>query len=223
MLNKYLFPTMLLVIGVLVGVLGQRLWNLDQLTKVSHTGAQNDEKSQIHSNYAGQENRSIKALSPDDVEGLLNGSGTPFGGMAKPAELNGYPGPRHVLDASKKGEITLSSDQVLEVQKLYKEMRREAVALGEKIIDVEQQLDDSFANKTITEDSLQDKIKSSAVLYSKLRTVHLKYHLVMVDVLDEQQIIQYNQLRGYDGSKDPCASIPEGHDPKLWKLHNNCA
>jgi len=38
--------------------------------------------------YAGQQARSIKALSADDVAALLKGEGM---GMAKAAELNGYP------------------------------------------------------------------------------------------------------------------------------------
>jgi hypothetical protein len=45
--------------------------------------------------YAGQQNRTIKALSDEDIVGLLKGDGM---GFAKAAELNGYPGPKHVLD-----------------------------------------------------------------------------------------------------------------------------
>jgi len=38
-----------------------------------------DEQDLLYSPYAGQEQRWIKSLSQDDVEGLLNGHGTPFG------------------------------------------------------------------------------------------------------------------------------------------------
>ena len=44
--------------------------------------------------YAGQQARTIKALSDDDLAALRKGEGM---GMAKAAELNGYPGPAHVL------------------------------------------------------------------------------------------------------------------------------
>ena len=40
--------------------------------------------------YAGQQTRAIKALSDDDIAALRAGEGM---GMAKAAELNGYPGP----------------------------------------------------------------------------------------------------------------------------------
>ena len=44
--------------------------------------------------YAGLETREIKALSPEQIEDLLAGEGM---GYALAAELNHYPGPRHVL------------------------------------------------------------------------------------------------------------------------------
>jgi hypothetical protein len=45
-------------------------------------------------------------LSQTDIESLQNGTGDAFGGMAKLAELNGYPGPRHVLDLANELELT---------------------------------------------------------------------------------------------------------------------
>jgi hypothetical protein len=44
--------------------------------------------------YAGQQTRAVKALSDDEIAALRKGEGM---GMAKAAELNGYPGPAHVL------------------------------------------------------------------------------------------------------------------------------
>lgn len=131
--------------------------------------------------------------------------------MAKPGELNGYPGPRHVLDAVEAGEFELTSEQQNQVETLYAEMRGEAVVLGEQIIEAEQTLDDT----------LQELVFASAALYGRLRIVHLKYHLAMVEILTPEQVAQYNELRGYL-SDDPCGNIPEGHDPELWKMHNNC-
>jgi len=48
-----------------------------------------------HSPYAGQENRTIKALSQGEIKNFLSGAGM---GFAKAAELNHYPGPKHVLE-----------------------------------------------------------------------------------------------------------------------------
>jgi len=200
---------------VLIAIVGVIFWW--QYSALSGT----HDDSAIHSPYAGQELRGIKALSQEDIEGLLAGAGTPFGGMAKPAELNGYPGPRHVLDAVEAGEFELTSGQKEQIEALYEEMRSEAIELGKEIINIEKVIDDAFISGTVTEEFLQDNILESTSFYGQLRIVHLKYHLSMVDILSPQQVAQYNELRGYL-SGDPCENIPEGHDPEEWKLHNNC-
>lgn len=201
-----------IVLVIIVGVI-----IFQKYSALSETPAE----SAILSPYAGQEIRGIKSLSQEDIEGLLAGAGTPFGGMAKPAELNGYPGPRHVLDAVEAGEFELANGQRKQIEALYEEMRSEAIGLGKKIVNIEKAIDDAFISGTITEEILQEKILKSASFYGQLRIVHLKYHLSMVDILTPQQVEQYNELRGYT-SGDPCENIPEGHDPDLWKLHNNC-
>jgi hypothetical protein len=99
-------------------------------------------------------------------------------------------------------------------------MRSEAITLGEQIIEIEESIDNAFVEGTVTEVLLQERVSQSANLYGQLRVVHLKYHLATVDILTPQQITQYNELRGYT-SADPCASVPEGHDPEMWRLHNN--
>lgn len=175
----------------------------------------------VESPYVGQEQRMIKSLTMQEIEELKAGSGTPFNGMAKPAELNGFPGPKHVLDAYKNGALALSEDQHKKIQTLFEEMRAAAIPLGKSIISVEKQMDDAFKDSTINSEGLRNYINESADLYRKLRFVHLNSHLQMMSILNKDQVEKYNQLRGYT-SKDPCQNIPEGHDPAMWKKHNGC-
>ena len=56
--------------------------------------------------YAGMQARSIKALSDQQIADLGAGRGM---GLALAAELNGYPGPSHVLELADK--LDLSADQ----------------------------------------------------------------------------------------------------------------
>jgi hypothetical protein len=56
--------------------------------------------------YAGMQSRSIKALSDQQIADLNAGRGM---GLALAAELNGYPGPLHVLELADK--LDLSADQ----------------------------------------------------------------------------------------------------------------
>ena len=63
--------------------------------------------------YAGMQTRAVKALSDQQIADLRAGRGM---GMALPAELNGYPGPAHVLELADKLELT--PDQRASVQAL---------------------------------------------------------------------------------------------------------
>jgi hypothetical protein len=168
------------------------------------------------SKYAGQEKRAIKSLSETDIAELENGKGW---GLAKAAELNGMPGPAHLLEM--KDEIALSTSQVGAIEDLYKEMKQEAIPLGLELIDLERKLNDHFANKTITVELLGAMLESIARVRKKLRYVHLSAHLKTPNIVTPEQIALYNQLRGYS-SDDPCENIPKGHDPQMWKKHHNC-
>jgi hypothetical protein len=156
-----------------------------------------DTSSQIPP-YAGQELRDIKSLSDNDVQSLQNGTGEAFGGMAKLAELNGYSGPRHVLDMA--SELQLTDRQIMEIERIYQNMSSNAKSIGGAIIAIEQDIDREFANKTITEEKLKLMLDKSADLYGQLRFVHLSAHLDTMQILTTEQIQMYNTMRGYDDS-----------------------
>ncbi len=167
------------------------------------------------SKYVGEEQRKIKSLSPDDINELKKGGGW---GLAKAAELNGVPGPAHVLEME--GEIDLTDEQKQKVQKIYDDMKVKAVVLGEQLIRLEEKLNIGFSDKTINQEVLEKSIEEIAQVRAKLRIVHLSTHLQTPNILTNKQIALYNQLRGY--SEDPCQSIPEGHNAEMWKKHNGC-
>jgi len=168
------------------------------------------------SKYAGEEKREIKSLSETDIEELKNGKGW---GLAKAAELNGMPGPAHLLEM--KDEIDLSANQARAIEDLYKKMRQEAIPLGLELIELERELNNHFANRTITSEFLGVLLERVAQVQKKLRYVHLLTHLKTPDILRPEQIALYNKLRGYS-SDDPCENIPKGHDPVMWEKHHNC-
>src|SRR6478735_9303914 len=80
--------------------------------------------------YAGMQTRSIKALSETQVADLGAGRGM---GLALAAELNGYPGPSHVLELADR--LELSADQRSRIKGLFDSMKAEAVPLGAKLIE----------------------------------------------------------------------------------------
>ncbi|HLL16442.1 MAG TPA: periplasmic heavy metal sensor [Pyrinomonadaceae bacterium] len=142
--------------------------------------------------YAGEERREIKSLSAEEVEALLNGQGM---GLARAAELNHYPGPRHVLELAT--ELRLTPQQRAQTQETFERMRGEAVRLGRQIVERERELDAMFAKGEIDARRLREATGRVARLQGDLRAAHLAAHLAMRRLLSPQQIMKYDELRGY--------------------------
>jgi hypothetical protein len=106
-------------------------------------------------------------------------------------------------------------------QNIYKSMKQEAIPLGHELIELERELNNHFANRTITHELLNQLLMRIAQVHRQLRYVHLSAHLNTPDILISEQITLYNKLRGYS-SDDPCQNVPKGHDPIMWKMHHNC-
>jgi hypothetical protein len=154
--------------------------------------------------YAGQQARAIKALSDDDIAALRAGEGM---GMAKAAELNGYPGPVHVLALA--AQLGLTEDQRHDVQAIFDRMSEAAKPLGGELIAQEQALDQLFAKGEITPDLLAAATAAIAELQGRLRLVHMSAHLQTRALLNADQIARYEKLRGYGDQKAPgAASLP---------------
>ncbi|MFK7866057.1 MAG: Spy/CpxP family protein refolding chaperone [Alphaproteobacteria bacterium] len=177
---------------------------------------QDPSKAALRSHYIDQQDRPIKSLSAEDIEELKRGGGW---GLAKAAELNGVPGPAHVLEMQQ--EIALTQDQIAQIQHIYEQMRLKAIDKGEEMIALERALEDHFKQKTITDSILQALLGEIAATRSELRYIHLSTHLLMPDILSTAQIAHYNQIRGYD-RKDPCTNVPAGHNEQMWRKHNHC-
>jgi len=157
--------------------------------------------------YAGMQARPLKALSGDELTDLREGRGM---GLALAGELNGYPGPKHVLELAK--ELNLTEAQRARTQQLFDDMKAEAVPLGQQLIAAETDLDRQFSGRTITPASLTAATATIGATRGTLRATHLKYHLAMMDLLTPAQIARYGELRGYGGAG------PAGHSPGM---HNH--
>jgi hypothetical protein len=146
--------------------------------------------------YAGQQTRSIKALSDEDIDALRKGEGM---GLAKAAELNGYPGPAHVRALGK--QLRLSDDQLARIPAIFDRMSAAAKSLGAEMIDREQALDQLFAKGEITPERLDSETIAIGELNGRLRAVHLAAHSETRALLGPQQLALYQQLKGYGESK----------------------
>ncbi len=178
-------PLLGLAAGIAIGAAGMFGW---QQFAADHNSRQP---------YAGQETRQASTLSDDDVRQLLAGQGW---GLAKPAEFNGYPGPRHVLDAAR--ELELTADQKQQVQAAFDAMAAKARLTGVKYIEAESAVDEAFKSGLANAENLRERIARAEMLRAKLREVHLSAHLEIAPALNEQQKRKYVELRGYGGNAD---------------------
>lgn len=145
--------------------------------------------------YVGQDGRAIKLLSPEDVDALLSGKGA---GLAKAAELNGYAGPRHVLELE--SELELTAKQRAQTEALYAAMLSKASALGRALVEKERELDRLFATRSIDAALLAKSLDDIGSLQAGVRGAHLEAHLAQVEILTAEQNARYSRLRGYGGS-----------------------
>ena len=144
------------------------------------------------SHYAGQEGRKIKSLSSKDIQDLQSGAGW---GLAKPAELNGVPGPIHVLELTQ--DLGLSKEQVEQIEAIWSKMNQKAIDEGNRYIAAEQKIENFFASQSENINQLEDLLNQSSQHLANLRKIHLSAHLETLPVLSLHQIKKYNVLRGY--------------------------
>lgn len=146
------------------------------------------------SEYQGQEAREIKSLSERDIEALQRGAGW---GLARAAELNGVPGPAHVLELQK--PLNLSEMQIDEIQQVWQDMNTAARKQGLVYIRAEQEIEHFFKEGKQDKKRLSALLQNSALSLADLRKIHLVAHLKTRPLLTKHQIMMYNKLRGYGG------------------------
>lgn len=156
--------------------------------------------------YAGQHTRAIKSLSADDIRQIQEGQGWE---LAKAAELNGLPGPAHLLEL--RSELGLSDGQIAGVQAIFDRMRADARRVGARLLDLEMQLDHAFRDRRIEASGLRTLVDAIGTARAELRFIHLAAHLETPEILSDVQIARYGDLRGYDSDGGHPGDPKHGH------------
>ena len=131
-----------------------------------------------------------RSLSSQEVLALKAGKGM---GMGKVAELNRYPGPRHVLELA--DELALSGQQLADTQELFAGHKKDSIALGNRIIAAEEALDVAFSEGSVQADSVKASLLEIGRLRAELRFVHIETHLAQREILSEAQVARYMEER----------------------------
>jgi len=130
---------------------------------------------------------------PPDREGLLKGEGM---GLARSAEENGYPGPKHVLEL--RNELGLSPDQSRKAEALREGVRVSARIVGQQIIEKETDLSNLYQSASADGLQVQALLRDIGTLRADLRFIHLQAHMRMKEILTPGQIVKYYELREHE-------------------------
>jgi Spy/CpxP family protein refolding chaperone len=165
--------------------------------------------------YAGQQTRTIKALSDREVTDYVEGRGM---GSSKAAELNHYPGPAHVLADSSRLELT--DKQKTETKTVFEAMDAVAKRSGAAIVARETELDALYASGRATPAALKELVTELGRLQAEFRYSHLSAHLAMRTILTPEQIARYDEMRGYAAAGVPGSAPSTEAAPSDPHMHH---
>ena len=118
-------------------------------------------------------------------------------GLAKAAELNGYPGPMHLLELEK--ELGLTADQRRDVELALRRMKAKAMDLGRRYVEAERAVDAAFRSDAADPAAIAARVAEANRLLGEVRLSHLAAHLEVTPLLTPEQRARYAELRGYRG------------------------
>jgi Spy/CpxP family protein refolding chaperone len=144
--------------------------------------------------YAGQQTRVVTSLSAEELSGFLEGRGM---GLARAAELNGYPGPMHLLELEK--ELGLTADQRHQIELAMQRVKAKAIDLGRKYVEAERAVDAAFRSDAADPAIIAARVAEANLLLGEVRLSHLAAHLEVTPLLTPEQRARYAELRGYRG------------------------
>ena len=142
--------------------------------------------------YAHTQSTEFSILTPDEVRELRNGEGM---GLARAAELNSFPGPRHLLDL--KAGLDLNHGQVARIEAIHTKMKTRAIAKGEDILQAEQHLAYLFASGRPSATEMTRLTEHLGIMRGQLQAIHLLAHIESTRELTADQIERYDRFQGY--------------------------
>jgi Spy/CpxP family protein refolding chaperone len=112
-----------------------------------------------------------------------------------PAELNGFPGPRHVIELA--DQLGLTDAQRARATEIEAGMKQSATKLGAQIVGLEGALERLFRGGRAEPNRMEHLTREIGTKRGVLRSIHLGAHLAMADTLTADQRALYMVLRGY--------------------------
>lgn len=133
----------------------------------------------------------LGGVSQQEKEALLKGAGLGAGMIAM---MNGYPGPKHVLEMG--DELGLTAEQRESIGKTYGKVKAESVELGTELVEKDEKLTALFASGSVTAGEVEKLSREIGELQGRVRATHLNAHVETFDALTPAQREQLSSMQG---------------------------
>jgi Spy/CpxP family protein refolding chaperone len=138
----------------------------------------------------------LSGISESEKEALLTGSGLGAGMIAM---MNGYPGPKHVLEMG--DELELSAEQREEIGTIFAERKASFVKMGQELVEKDEELTAMFESGSVDTEEVEKKAREIGDLQGKLRAGHLNAHVLTWEALTPAQREKLASMQGMHGGE----------------------
>lgn len=133
----------------------------------------------------------LSGISEGEKEALLKGSGLGAGMIAM---MNGYPGPKHVLEMG--DELELTAEQREKIGSLFAERKASFVEMGQELVEKDERLTAMFASGSVNTRDVEKLSVEIGELQGKLRAGHLNAHVLTWEALTPAQRDKLASMQG---------------------------
>ena len=147
-------------------------------------------KHQMHGQAEGGM-QGMGGVSAQEKEALLKGAGLGAGMIAM---MNGYPGPKHVLEMG--DELELTAAQRESIGTIYGKVKAESVKYGTELVEKDEELAALFASGSVSTDKVEKLSRDIGELQGRVRAEHLNAHVETFDALTPAQREMLAEMQG---------------------------
>lgn len=133
----------------------------------------------------------LGGVSAQEKEALLKGAGLGAGMIAM---MNGYPGPKHVLEMG--DELELTAAQRESIGTIYGKVKAESVKYGTELVEKDEELAALFASGSVSTDKVEKLSRDIGELQGRVRAAHLNAHVETFDALTPAQRETLSSMQG---------------------------
>ena len=154
-------------------------------------GGKHQMHGQAQGGMQGMDGGMLGGVSAQEKEALLKGAGLGAGMIAM---MNGYPGPKHVLEMG--DELGLTAEQRESIGKTYGKVKAESVEFGTELVEKDEKLTALFASGSVSTGEVEKLSREIGELQGRVRAAHLNAHVETYDALTPAQREQLSSMQG---------------------------